>query len=283
MHPGRPVRKAAVTKPVTKLYKGLDWGILADRLPEPNIFLSVRGGTTEVPHGHMDLMSFQVVTGREAMVSNLGVEEYLDTTFSPRRYELFETSPPAKNTILINGVGITRPSEVKTFAVKGKGITGFRIDASGAMGEMRDGPVARFCGRLLLMLESQAFLIVDQVDLPQFGRMESRLHTYTKVTARKTGALLKGKQEKVGLVYACNVPAALYTAVNAPTTPARGATMVRWCTADLHKSMTMATLMLPGKKTGSVKMTEARNGTIVQVKAGRLRKTIRLSRKLLLR
>src|SRR6185503_6503117 len=88
LHPRRANNARVVhEKPFAKLYPGLHWGVLADRWPEPGLYLSIRGGTTEVPHSHRDLLSFHLVAGGEKMIENIGVEEYLDSTFGARRFE----------------------------------------------------------------------------------------------------------------------------------------------------------------------------------------------------
>ena len=88
-----------------------------------------------------------------------------------------------------------------------------------AMGIMRDGPVARFCGRLFLMLKSQVFLIIDRCDITHFGRMESRSHTPAHIILSKTGAVLKGNKETLSIAYDCNVPATLRNAIAMTTSP----------------------------------------------------------------
>ncbi len=231
---------------VARLYTGMDWGFLADRMPEPGLYLAVRGGTTEVPHGHRDLLSFHCVMDGRAVISNVGVGEYLDTTFSPRRDELFETTPPSKNTILINGVGVTKPARVETEALRHPGAAGIRMDGTGAMGESREGPAAEFCGRLFLMLDGRAFLIVDRVELPFEGRVESRMHTYAEANVGRDGAELERDGVRAAVRYGCSVPACLHRALSAPTTPGRPSTMLRWCTDGLEREVVMVTLLCRG-------------------------------------
>lgn len=274
LHP-RKAHKAAARKNVVKLYKGQDWGILADRIPAPSMCLSVRGGTTEVPHGHLDLLSFHCVIGDEAMISNVSPDEYLDSTFGPRRRDLPEMRPDSKNTIFINGVGIVIGSAVKTSALRIAGFGGIRMDATAAMGASRSGLAADFCGRLFLMLPGVGFLIVDRIELPFTGRVESRLHTFADVQLQRRGAKLIGKREKLRIAYDCDVPAALHTARMAPTTPAVGARQLRWCTGELlHHQVTMATLLTPGTAAAKVSVTSRRGAVLVTVAAGK--RTIRI-------
>lgn len=280
VHSQQMARPPQPAKVVAKVYSGLDWAVLADRMPSPELYLALRGGTTEVPHGHRDLLSFHCVMGDQAMISSVGVSEYLDTTFSPRRHEIFEITPAAKNTILINGVGITRPSSVKMTKLDlGGGVIGFRIDATEAMGTMRDGPAAKFCGRAVLMLKGKAFVIVDRIELTHFGRVESRMHSYARVKAGLDRAQLVGKGGKrMQVAYACTVPAALYVGTDLHTTPRKdAATVLRWCTDKLHHELTMVTVLWPGKEAPRVEVKEGKDGVRVSLSARRWRSRLRLS------
>jgi hypothetical protein len=279
-HPRQTGNAPPSQSSVAKLYKGQDWAILADRLPGSRLYASLRGGTTKVPHAHRDLMSFQCVVGDEAMIVNLPGGEYLDTTFSPRRWELFEMTPLARNTLLINGVGIAQDSAVTTESVRiGKDLRGFRFDATDAMAVMRDGPAAEFCGRLFLMLASKAFLIVDRFELPHTGRVESRMHTYAKTAIAGDRAMLRGERQRLAVAWACDVPAATHTGVTTPTTPGKSATVLRWCVKELGKVATMATLLTPGSRTTAVSVRS--DGREISVRVGS--RAIRLNHRLRVR
>jgi hypothetical protein len=257
--------RAAARGPVVKLYRGMDWGILADRMPGCTFYAAVRGGTTKVPHSHRDLLSFHCVVGNERLVTDIKPAEYLDTTFSERRNEIFGITPAAKNTILINGVGIAVDSALdSTERIVLPGAQGFRLIATNAMGIMRDGPVAEFCGRLVLLLDRGELLVVDRVVLPRAGRMESRMHTYARVKAGKRGAGLIGERERLCVAYAATVPSMLTLSIPAPTTPtAPPGHALRWCTvASTHTDMAMATLLSPGSARAKVDLAEAERGQL---------------------
>ncbi len=249
-----------------RLYRGLDWGILKDADAEPPLTLTVRGGSTDVPHGHRDLLSFHCVVGNETLISNLSPDEYLDTTFSPRREELFEITPASKNTILINGVGIASGSALdSTDIVRIAGAQGLRLEATSAMDVMRDGPAAIFCGRLFLLLDEHAVLVIDRATLPHPGRIESRVHTFADVTRTDRDAVLSGAEAVLTVAYAATVPALLVSATTAPTTPtAASATVLRWCTEGSdHQDITLVTLLSPGSASAGVEV--RRDGEVVRV------------------
>jgi hypothetical protein len=124
------------------------------------------------------------------------------------------------------------------------------------MGQMRDGPAVRFLGRLVLLLPGPAILIVDRAELPQVGRMESRLHTFGRVRMGRGTAVIRRGGESLALTFACTAPALLNTAVDAPTSPGPAPTMLRWRTRGLHETMTMAMLLRPGGRPGRLELQE---------------------------
>ncbi len=275
-----PRRAAALPRPkprIRKLYRGLDWGLLADRWPQPNAYLSVRGGTTEVPHSHRDLLSFHYVLGDQSMITNLTPKDYLDTTFSNRRWELFEMMPASKNTLLINGVGIVKPSRVVTSEIDLPGARGFRLDATPAMGTMRDANAARFAGRVFLMLDDGTVLILDRVELPHVGRVEARMHTYAQVALKKAAARLHRGGKDLSIVYAADVPALLDTAQGAMNAEEPIPTMLRWRTPGQQKAVTLAAALSPGKTPPTLTLDTAGEGIDLALTQGGRRRRFRLT------
>ncbi|MGH7146000.1 MAG: hypothetical protein ACREJ2_17960, partial [Planctomycetota bacterium] len=273
---------AAVTRPFVKAFAGLDWYILADRWPDPRLYLSVRGGTTEVPHGHMDLTSFHCVVGGEALINTISAAEYLDTTFSPRRYELFEMTPPAKNAVLINGVGHGRPARVKSRALAVQGFPAVRIDGTAAMTQSRDGqPVGSFYGRLFVLFGAAGVVVIDRVKLFHFARAETRLQSLARWRVEKETAVVRGRRESLAAAFAASVPAVLQTALPALTTPGHSLNTLRWCSRSLHEALTFVTLLTPGRTPGRVTVEESRAGLAVTVRIGRFSRRLRLNDRLL--
>jgi hypothetical protein len=269
-----------------RLYKGLDWAVIADRQPKPRLFMSVRGGSTKVPHGHCDLFSFNVAVNGEKLIANEGNAEYLDTTFSARRYDLPDINAQYKNTIFINGVGVFYGAALEsTGAFNRRNVSGVRMIGADAMGLSREeGAAAAFCGRLILMLKSSAFLVIDRVVTQHPARIESRLHTRAKVTAARHGAVLRGVKEKLKVAFAANVPALLAMSATAPTTPTvEPARMLRWCTRGLHTDMVLAALIVPGSGAAGVSV-KRKNGILtIGVTSRKLNAELEITDKLELR
>ncbi len=280
IHNGVASPPPEVEEHVVRVVPGLDWGLLADRMPEPRLYMSVRGGNAAAHHAHDDLLSFNCCVGNEILVGNPKPSKYLPTTFTRRRGEIPDISPQFKNTILINGVGMyhrTRTDSVEV--VSGPRMKGIRMVATTAfttpLGSPRPRNVSRvdFVGRLFLMLDRRAWLIVDRISSATGGPSlcESRLHTYAEVECADRGALLTGKTESLRISYAANTPAFLATATTAPTT-ARDpvATMLRWC-PDVHlrekgpRTTIMAALLNPGTEDAPLEVCD--EGKLVVVRA----------------
>lgn len=262
------------------VYDGLGWARLSDRWPDPRLYLSMRGGTLDVPHGHHDLLSFYAVVGDECLVENLTPAEYLDTTFGPRRYEIFEMAAQSKNVPLVNGVGITGQSYVAPSVENYGAYAGIRLDATEALGGGRDNePLARYCGRLFLLFGSRAALVVDRIDLWHEGRVESRLHTRADVSARGDNqAVLVGQHEQMSVSFAANAPFTRTISATSPTTPGDDATALRWCgPQELGSDFWMATLLIPSAAGGSARFEETQEGMDVHVSTGEWTESVRLS------
>jgi hypothetical protein len=266
LHPRTAAAAAAGRERVARIYRGLDWGILADRQPRPHLFCSVRGGRTDVPHGHLDLLSYNVVVDGEALVTEPRSGGYLDTTFSPRRNELFEISPAAKNTLLVNGVGIAPHSEAAISRVRlAEECRALRLDGTAAMGQMRDGPACRFCGRLFVLLPENALLVVDRIEAHRAALAETRVHTAAELQAVGQGALLRGETATARLAFAADVPALAAVGTDPLTLPLAPSTHLRWVSRGKVMAATFATLITPGRRRSG--LTVAPRGRALVVEA----------------
>lgn len=244
-HPRTFARPRENTGPVAKRYPKMDWALLADGHPQPGLCLTLRGGSTDVGHSHLDLMSFHCVVGDEPLLANVPVREYLDTTFSARRNDLWEIRPDAKNTLLVNGVGVRPGSAVAMHDVELDDVPGFVLEGAEAFGEMRDGPVAEVCNRALLLLDGEHALIVDRVRVPHYARMEARFHTAFACETTHAAARITGERNALYLRFASSTAARLHRAINPVTAPALAEAehMLRWCNDERCHDTWFATLL----------------------------------------
>ncbi len=265
MHPRREPADEAESRDVARIYHGIDWALLADRMPSPGLYASIRGGSTKVPHAHLDLLSFHCVAGDEAMIVSQAPRGYLDSTFSARRWDLYGMAPDSKNGILINGVGIEAGSSVLTTPIQVGEATGFRLDATQAMGSHREaGPVAAFCGRAFLLLPGPALLIVDETDLRFPGLVESRMHTFADVEAGDRSAVLTGQRQRLRVSLACDREARFLVAGSAPVHPVPGPSVLRWCLPRPDDGARTACLLTAGDAPTSVDLSGNEEKTVVR-------------------
>lgn len=256
--------------PRCALMKGLEWGYVADRMPRPAFYASLRGGTTNAPHVHNDLMSFFCVVNDETLIDNVPVDDYYDTTFTPRRFELYETSASSKNTIFINGVSTANPATVKTRMISDGDFDGFVIDATQAMGPSRFSLAALYCGRALVMLQKKALLLIDRVVTQHAALFESRLHTFSKAAFKVDEVQIQGKRERLHLAFAADQPFILRQATGIPSSPTREPdTMIRLVSQKKETAMTLCCLLTPNG-TGGIKIQQTGPGAtiLVSIKGG---------------
>lgn len=263
IHDGVASPEPEIEENVARVVPGLDWGLLADRMPEPRLYMSVRGGNAAAHHAHDDLLSYNCCVGKEILVGNPKPGKYMPTTFTPRRGEIPDINPQFKNTILINGVGMYHGSRTDAVdLVNAPACKGIRMDATTAFTKPRNMSRVDFVGRLFLMLDRKAFLVVDAILSPKGGPSlsESRLHSYGEVELTGNGAVVTGKDEALRISYASSIEAFLATATTAPTTARdRPATMLRWCCdAHIHehrpRTTILATLLTPGIEAAKVEV-----------------------------
>ena len=256
LHPGVASPKTGTDRQIAKVRKGLGWGMIADSMPEPRLYLSIRGGSTTYEHTHVDLLSYRVLVGKEWLIENGRAGPYLHpTAFSQHRFKINELNATYKNTIFINGVGPLPGSGTdKEQAVRGQGCYGVRLDASSAMAVRHC-----FCARLALMVDASALVIIDRIRTRDLSRVEARMHSYHDVTFGKTGAMIRGEAESLRVTYACLEPAGLFRATTAPATPTQpSATMMRWSPNSVHTETVLVTLLTPGRRKAAA--TVARDG-----------------------
>ena len=243
-HPGETPVVPEWPWPRTSVQQGVEWSYLADAWPKPSLYVSARGGNTDAPHTHQDLTSLWVVVGDETLVVNVCEDDYLDTTFSRRRDELYEMGAASKNVMLVNGVGLPRGA-VQTRTVSGPGWEGVVLDATeiAAVGS----PVDLYA-RAVLMLEGNAVLVLDRVAMHHAGLGEVRYHTRARTQWRRASARLLGEARSLHLAFAANVPAQLDRGQGLPTSPTREPeTILRWRTDGKHRELVLATLLNAGR------------------------------------
>lgn len=259
LHPrsqGKPGRR--VQKRVCRVYQGLDWGVLADQLPSPNIYLSVRGGTTEVSHGHVDLTSYHAVIGGEALIQSPGGRPYTILGVPPgRAVETLEGGSTAKNVVLVNGLGVAHPSRVKTETLLLGRRPAIRMDATAARGRLDAGrrggsTFVTFHGRLFVLLNEKAALILDRVELPLPGLIESRLHTACRVRREGLDVFLTGKKSTGSVLFAAEPETNLIQDRVSLSGATTRLTVLRWHARGQVPAATFATVIRVGDDPGSV-------------------------------
>jgi hypothetical protein len=239
------------------LFGEIGLGFAADTMPQPEIYVSVRGGTlgTVYDHTHRDLLSFHCLVGDERLIENISTDDYVETTFWTRSHELYEKSAASKNTVFVNGIGVGVGTSAAISAVEGRLFRGFRLDATEAMVDVQNGslPIA-FCGRLLLLLRGRALAVIDEFDIQFAGPVESRLHTFAKTSFGADTAEIRGRRNRLHVSLAATVPTILRKGLGLPTHPPREPNIIlrHMSAGKIHKAV-LCSLLVPNG-TGGVKI-----------------------------
>ncbi len=234
--------------PANRLLGGIDWGYLSDGWPRPHTFISVRGGSADVPHGHPDLMAFWFQVQAEQFLINANDGAYLDTTFSSQRTELYGCCPLSKNTILLNGVGVRSDSTSRTRSFEHEGCDIIQVDAGDCFTTERayGDTWLRYCCRSFVNLGEARYLIVDRVRFSNEGQFEARFHAFLPIEINLQAQVVRlcGQDHTASLRFACTQPLVLRQALATPVLPQRPAdTILQVQSEALVEAITLVTLI----------------------------------------
>lgn len=242
---------AEVEKNVTHFYPKPGWGMLADRWPEPTVYVAFRAGQLGGAHTQDDLLSWHGLVGKEFMIKNIYGGHVSQNSFGSRRNDLFEVSSQSKNSLLVGGLGPKgrRGERAKANTTLFDLPTGpmARLEATRAMDTTRNRP--RFAARAFVIIGDHGLLVLDRVIAPS-GKgqpVEARMYTTKKATFSESDVLLEGDIETARITVASNVEATLSRAIALmsfprPNTP----TMIRFQTNRSEHSTVMASLLSRG-------------------------------------
>jgi len=232
---------------VVRLYRQTNFGVMADRVPGQTFAMTIRGGNTNGPHEHNDLSSFHLVSNGERFIVSCTTDEYLDTTFSGRRDELFEMGAGSKNVMLVNGVGMKMYNEVEQKQIECCGYRGIQMDCTKAMGSYSSVQNAvNSYKRTFLMLQKDAFLIFDDLSLPHAGVFDARFHTETEAVEDAEGVILtspKDNANKLRIAFSASQKSGLIIGRDIPTTPKKDPVLIRYMSDGLFHTYALATLL----------------------------------------
>jgi len=286
-------RKTAHRKkkvPVARVYRGLDWAVLADDEAFPTLRMSCRGGSSAVKgHGMIDLLSFRCRVNGQLMITDQQEREPIGTTFTGRGNEIYGRSAASKSTLFVDGLGCGANATCdKTETVKGNGVLGIRIDASGIY-LPRWNSRNMFIGRLFLLVDSSYWLVIDSVqgaDAVAGHWAESRFHTAAESKSGRNWVTLKSGGERMTISFANLDKGILQEFSGMPSTPNVTPTkLYRWMGADAAARILQVAALNPGSGKLGVKVREERAGYLIEVTrpGGKRKRNIRISPKLRLR
>lgn len=273
--------------PLVRLYRGLDWVVLADNEWFPTLRLSIRGGSARVKgHGFVDLLNFRCRVQGELMITDQTDPEYLTTTFGRRGTDLYTRGPESKSTLFVEGLGCAKEAACDRLSlVRKDGIVGVRIEATHIYGVRL--PV-KFIGRLFLFVDSAWWLVIDQVlartPWTRLGA-ESRFHTYAACRRQQNAASLHRRKAWMQMTFAALQRGVLQESRGMPARPVPQTTILRWMGQERVPHNLHVVALHPGRGRIGLNVEPEPGGTyrIEAVLPGGRRRRIRLGPRLTLR
>jgi hypothetical protein len=264
--------------PIARVYRGMAWGIIADDEAFSTLRMAVRGGTTaKAGHALPDQFSFMCMVNGERMIS--AQIDRPSVSFTKRGNDVYGRSAPSKSGLFIEGLGCDRSMDIDTTeVVKGKGITGIRVDGGGCY---LDGWQNAFIGRLFLLVDSRYWLVIDRQSAGN-NCMEARFHTFAESRYGKDWVRLKSGKERMTMSFASLDKAVLRTSTGMPTYPVEPTTIFRWITSERKNDNVLVTALNPGSQKLGLKLRrEPRGSVTIEVsESGGRKREIRLSKQL---
>jgi hypothetical protein len=267
--------------PVARVYKGMGWGIIADDEAFPSLRMAVRGNTTaKAGHASQDQLSFKCMVDGELMISDQ--HDRPGVSFTNRGSHVYGRSAASKSGLFVEGLGCDLSMGTDTTeVVKGKGIIGIRVDATGCYLKQWQNA---FIGRLFLLVDSRYWLVVDRQSAGD-NCMEARFHTFAESRCGKDWVRLKSGKERMTMSFASFDKAVVQTSTGMPTYAVEQSTVYRWITSERKNDNVLVTALNPGSRRLGLKLRREPRGsvTIDVSESGGRNRVIRLSKQLRLR
>ena len=198
----------------------------------------------------LDLLSFRCRVNGELMITDQQDGGYMPTTFTDRGNDIYGRSAASKSTLFVDGLGCAANVQCdKTEIVKGDKLLGVRIDASHVYMPTWNN---LFVGRLVLMVDSAYWLVIDHVrgaNTADAHWMESRFHTLAECEATKTGVALTSNGQPLQMTFAALNSGALQQSTGMPSQPSvERTTIFRWMTERPNWDNLHVTALNPGDR-----------------------------------
>ncbi len=270
--------------PVGRVYRGMDWAVLADDEAFPALRMAVRGGSARIQgHGMLDLLSIRCRVNGELMITDQQDGAYMATTFGKRGHELYGRSAASKSTLFVDGLSCHTESACdKTEVVKAKDLLGIRVDASHIiLPRWKD----LFIGRLVLLVENAYWLVMDQVTAPtpvDRHWLESRFHTLAAARRSGNSVALRAGRQRLQMTFAALGGGVLQESRGMPSQPCKQTRIFRWLGAIAAPENLHVVALHPGRqKLGVTIRKQSSESYLIEVTGpGRRSRRIRINRRL---
>ena len=182
-----------------KVFNEIGWAAMADRWPDPGMYVSAKTGDLSSNHSQLDMNSIQLQVDGEMLLVDLGNPPYSGKYFSEDRFTFYEAQAHAHNTLVV-------------------GQREYEIDAQGQILEAQEGPnyrwVAasagsalgenvRFNRHVIMLLDGHdhegkpcdghTVVVLDEVANAVAEKVEAFWHTYGQVNLKGDAGTIVGQ------------------------------------------------------------------------------------------
>ncbi len=182
--------------PLSACFRDTGWAALRSSWNDADaLYVAIKSGDLPANHSHLDLNSFILVANGDRFVIDPGPPSYSKEYFGPRRWEHYETSTRAHNTIVIDGRNqdAQAAGRISDFFSSPQ-YASVTADASAAY-----APRARLVRRHFVMIggnteaQGEYVVLLDELRLAESATVEWLLHTLFPVEVRDGEARLRGE------------------------------------------------------------------------------------------
>lgn len=183
--------------PNAKAFMNIGWAVMRANpaQPDADICLAFKSGNLAANHSHLDLNSFILVAFGERLAVDPGAGAYVEGYFGPKRWEFYNPSTAAHNTVLVNGQGQQPRSKGEIAAFETEKDYDYLL---GRAGDAYGIALSRF-DRHIVFVDRRYFVIFDQLEADSYAEFDWLLHTRGTVNASAQKATISGTKAALDL------------------------------------------------------------------------------------
>lgn len=184
--------------PAVKVFNEIGWAAVADRWPEPSLYVAVKTGDLSANHSQLDMNAIQVQVDGEMLLADLGSPPFSARYFSADRFKFYEAQARAHNTLIVGGRD--HAIDAQGQIVEAEEEDAYRWVAANAGSAL--GASVRFNRHVILLLDGQSrqgqtLVVVDEVSSTPAEKVEAFWHTFGQLELDGQRGLIRGRRAEL--------------------------------------------------------------------------------------